>query len=423
MADWKDWLEGISGGTRGVVEGLTLGMKPFDAWEKVRAQDLANDKSDVQLEDLYGIQGARNAMPNYYPDLVGAANAGSRRATAQADYDIFGLNRNLEMQRYLSDPEGAFQQGLRETGWQPGDPEYRQWLAEAMGMYSPEVAVGAYDKFGVPAIQNRNLNEQTALTFVENWVRAKDPGAQVLRTANGQVVVLGSDGSETPIPGDILMKLTDMITRQGGAPAALSAGLKDEMAIANTNANLWRAFQTGQISPASAVALIDKERIAANQKYNQIMQARNQVTKSDEYKFADDATKAAMTAQYDQALDQARKGIEEANAMRQRVLATGTTRGVVPSVPSNIVQGSGIRPQGNTQVVAPSVLGQRAAGGAALPNPMGPPSSLAPRPAVRRTGPRSSQGLIGGPPYVAPDIYGEEGALNQYIQALIEGTA
>lgn len=424
MADWKDWLEGISGGARGVVEGLTLGMKPFDAWEKVRTQDLENDKRDVLLEDLYGIQGARNAMPSYYPDLVTAANAGYRKNTAQADYDIFGLNRNLEMQRYLSDPEGAFQQGLRETGWQPGDPEYRQWLAEAMGMYNPEGAVGAYDKFGVPVIQNRNLNEQTALAFLQSWAQVKDPGAQAIRAANGQVVILGSDGSETPIPNDLLMKITDMITNKGGAPGALQAGLQTEMDIVKTNAALYQSAMKGVISPADALKRVTDNIATQQRELASAEIAKANVIKSPAFQQATDAERTAMLADVQQRIDRLRTNLDQSRTIYSRILQTVVPNGAT-MIPSNIMQGQGggIRPQGNTQVVAPSTMGQRAAGSAAVPNPMGPPSNLAPRPAVRRTGPRSSQGIIGGPPYVAPDVYGEADALDQYIQSLIEGTA
>lgn len=427
MADWKDWLEGISGGFRGVTEGLTLGMKPFDAWEKVRTQDLANDKSEVQLEDLYGVQGARNAMPNYYGDLVAAANSGNRKTLAQNDSDIFGVDRQLQLQQYLSDPNGAFQQGLRETGWQPGDPEYRQWLAEAMAMYNPEAAVKANDAYGIPAMQNRNVNEQAALAMVEGWVKQQDPGAQVLRLPSGEVVVLGSDGEITQVPGSLLVKAADMLTNKGGPAGAITEGIGTEMKIAKTNADVYTALTKGQITPQQALTQVTANMNSAMKELATLSSQRNAVVRSPAFLQADDAGKAAMLAAIDGRMTELQGVVDQSRTVYTRILSSSTPRGITSALPTNLQQSGGYAPQGGTTVTTrpnPAQIASRAAGAAGMPMPqMGPPSNLAPVPASRGrpSGPRSASGLIGGQSY--NNTYGEQDALQAYIDNLLNSGA
>jgi len=235
MSDFMDFLSGLSGVGAGLAKGATLGMEPFAAWEKVRSADLANDRSDVQLRDLYGVQDEREASGDYYQNLVGAANSGYRKTSAGNERDIFGLEQQLAMQQYLSDPNDAFQQGLAETGWTPGTPEYRAWLAEAMGQFDPSAAVGAYDKMGIPRMQQRNVDEQAVLATLEQLIQRDDPGATVQRGPDGQVYVIGSDGTSKRVSGDALVRVASMLGDPKGPDNAITQGLLNQQRLVTGN--------------------------------------------------------------------------------------------------------------------------------------------------------------------------------------------
>lgn len=266
MADWEDWLTGLSGGVSGIVKGIDQGMAPLSTWEGIRTKDLANDRYEIGNEDIDALQRTRmgDYVSDFYGDKIGAESTGYRQKIASGEVDIYGNEQKLALAEYLSDPNGAFQQGLKETGWTPGTPEYREWLAEAMSMYDPSGAAGAYDKMGIPGIENRNLNEQAALNYIQNYARQKDPGSRVQRMPDGTVVILDSNGEMTPVPGDMLVQAAAMINAKTPYDA-ISQGLKDEGNIQKLNIDLVKAMQSGQVTPAVAFKYMQDEGVRINQ--------------------------------------------------------------------------------------------------------------------------------------------------------------
>lgn len=262
MSDWMDFLQGLSGAALGVTKGATIGMEPFAAWEKVRSADLANDKSDVQLRDLYGVQDAREAYPNYYQDLVEAANSGYRKATAGNERGIFGEEQALALQKYLADPYGAFQEHVAAAGMRPDSPEFRNWLAQAIGQYDPMAAVKAQDSFGVPAIEQRNVNEQAVLAYVQQYARKLDPGARVIRNEDGTIAVQGSNGEVTPVSGDVLTKVAAMFAAKTPYDAQ-QQGLADMLKIITGNINNAKGVESlaGNTPAAATIKLLGEQRM------------------------------------------------------------------------------------------------------------------------------------------------------------------
>lgn len=367
MSDWTDFLEDFSSGAAGVVAGLTAGAKPFDAWEGVRTKDIANDRGELTNRDLELMQWAReNPDIDYYGNAVGAVDVGNRRKISQGEFDIYGDEQKLALTQYLSDPEGAFQQGLRETGWEPGSPEYRAWLAEAISQYDPTAAVAAYDKFNIPGIENRNLNEQAALRFIESYAQQKDPGARVQRNPDGTISII-SNGEETQVPGDLVVKVASMINAKTPYDA-ISGGLKDEIGIQNNNINLIKALRDGKVTPAAAVNVVKENGVRLNQLFNAARQDLTNIAKSDDYKLATPEERAVMVAEPQRRVEQYRKQAEE-NALMLNQLLRGYA---MPQLgqPSSAAPRPRITPQGGASVTtrpAPGALASRAAGGARAP--------------------------------------------------------
>jgi len=362
MADWKDILEGISGGFMGVTKGLTAGAEPFNAWENVRTKDIANDKGEIQLRDLQLMQDALEAEGlGYYGNAATAKDALNRKSTSASNADIFGNENKLALQQYLSDPNGAFQQGIKETGWTPGSPEYRAWLAEAISQFDPTAGVKGYDSFGVEKIQNRNLNEQAALSYIEGYVKQKDPNAVVVRNEDGTVDIIGSDGQVTH-GGDLLTKVAAMIQ----APTPLDAvdkGLRLQIAIETANAKIAKDLNEGRITPAQGLKALDQQRIAISQEYNKAVQELVALQKSQEYILADDATKLEMVTPIKQRAESARNQLDKLKIIYQTVAATGRLPGAsMPGAPR-------VAPTGTSSVTAPrpppGAAAARAAGEAA----------------------------------------------------------
>lgn len=381
MSDFTDFLQGLSGAALGVTKGATIGMEPFAAWEKVRSADLANDRSDVLLRDLYGVQDAREAFPNYYGDLVEAANSGYRRTTTGNERGIFGDEQALALQKYLSDPYGAFQQGVAQADMRPDSPEFRNWLAQAIGQYDPMAAVKAQDSFGVPTIEQRNLNEQAILAYVQQYARKLDPGARVIRNEDGTVAVLGSNGEVTPVSGDILTKVAAMFAAKTPYDAQ-QQGLADMMKIVTGNIN--NAKNASTINDNSPTALTIK--LLDGQRMN--MKTALDAATRDLVALQAAAARAPDPESYTPQLEAARARVADIDRAMQDLssqmayLAQLSTRG--GSAPSSFMGPpaalAGPAPQGRTTVTTRAPAGGMAARAAGRPNatggvPLGVPMS------------------------------------------------
>lgn len=359
MADWRDVLDNIAAGASGVNTGLTKAADPFLAWDKVQAADQGIDKSALQLRDLTQMQDAlENPDLNYYGNAAQARNTGNLKSTAAGNLDIFNNSNQLDLNQYLSDPNGLFQLKVRAQGLQPGSVEYRQALAEAIGSFNPQAGVTQYDKSNIPGIEQRNVNEQAALAYIQGHAQQLDPGAQVIRMPDGTVAVIGSDGSHTPVPADYLVKVAAML--QANTPdTAIQTGLKSEGAIQQLNINLLKALQTGNITPAQALKAVDGQRITAGRELQAAQNLYISTTKSSEYQQADDETKKQMVAPYLHGIQAARDKLGALDKTYQTIAATSR----VPGAQSPGIPGPG--PQGGSSVTTrppPGSMAARAAG-------------------------------------------------------------
>lgn len=414
MADWMDWLEGLSGGASGIVNGLTAGAKPFAAWNAVQTQDLNNEKSAVQLRDLAAMQAAlENPEIDYYGNTAAARAAAQRKATTQADSDIFGLNRNLDLQRYLSNPNDAFQQGVDQAGLTPGSPEYRDWLAQAIGMYNPEAGVKSYDTYGIPGIQQRNVNEQATLQFIEQYAQQKDPGARVVRNADGTVSIVDSQGQETPVSGDLLVKVASML----GAKTpydAISGGLKDELAIQGGNVKTLDALLKNGTTGSQTIQALYNQRQLIQSDIAQSMKELATIQGSQDYRQADDATKQQLVADVTKRIADARDRGARLEDLFSRIGASGAIGRA--GAQSNVFSGPP-RAVGDTTVTTrpqPGAGAARAAGVNAVPGAGGMPGYPARRASPQDTGIRPITGAT-------PNLYGEGDSLQNFINALLGG--
>lgn len=407
---WDDWMS-ASGAATGIVNGLTAGAKPFTAWEDVRTKDLANDKSELTLRDLYQMQDAlENPDLNYYGNAASAKDSGNRKTYAANETDIFGNEQKLALGRYLTDPEGEFQQGLKETGWVPGSPEYNQWLSEAIAGFDPMAGQAANDKFKIPEMQNRNLNEQAALQYIENYAKQKDPDARVERKPDGTVVIV-SNGEETPVPGDTLMHVAAMISAKTPEDA-VSKGLKDEIAIQKVNAEIIKALQTGQITPASAAKMIQEQGVRLNQSYQGAMRELAAITKSQDYMLATPEDKQAMTQELVKRISATKTQMDQNQQMLNKVV----TQSALPRMTGGAPGPRGPRAQGDTTVTTRPPPGAFAARAAGIP------------PGGASGWGRSSEGPAYPTPRVSPQdtgirpISGMDDGLDEFLQ-LIGGMA
>jgi hypothetical protein len=366
MPDWTGLLDSISGGAFGITKGLTAGAEPYKAWEGVRTADLANDRSEITLRDLQLMQQALEAQPDFYGNAATARNTANQLATSKGKLDIFGNERNLDINQQLSDPMGMFQQAT--AGLTPADPEYRQLYAQFLGYLDPTGAMKSYDSFGVEKMQQRGINEQAVYATVLQMAQMQDPGATLQRKPDGTIVVLASDGEEMPVSPKLLTKVAAML----GAPTPIDAyykGLTSEQGIQNTNINLFKALDARGISPTKALASLDQLRIGYDKDIAAAMAQVNTILKSDEYKSeSDPAARAEMLREPMRRAETARANKEKVMAMYAQVAVTSNVPGSQPLAPPT----PRVAPTGGTKVTtrSPQATGAKAAGIA--PRPAGP---------------------------------------------------
>jgi hypothetical protein len=364
MADnnFMDFLDGLSGAFGGITKGLTAGAEPFNAWEKVRTQDLANDKTDIQLRDLGQTQDARDAYGGYYDNVVGLADTNNRVGISKGNRDIFGNEQALAQAEYLASP--GFQEIVAQLD--PSDPEYRTKLAAAIAQYDPLGGVTAYDKFGVDKMQQRNLNMQTAGQFIERYAQQKDPGAVFQFMPDGTAVIYGSDGTMTPIPTKFLLQLADM-TAAKTPNAAITSGIGDQIKVNASNIATYNALNKNNVSPAQQVQLLTQERLAAQNELTAVQNEIKAITSSEQFKLLSRPEQEAALAGIKPRFDRA---VQNQQAVQQRIRAfqsgqspaSGGAMG--PPSPRVAPQGGGAVTTGRPSVADVISL---AAGGAGAP--------------------------------------------------------
>jgi hypothetical protein len=411
-----DWLEGLGGAFGGVTRGLTLGAEPFSAWDKVVASGLANDKSTIALRDFERLQQAREAQPDFYGNVIGAADVGNRLQSAKGTSDIYGLNRNLNFQQDISDPNGLFQQMMREQGLTPSDPEYRKALATQQSYYDPTGSVAAYDKFNIPGMQQRNVNEDAVLRYVEAHAHKLDPGAVAFRNPDGTISVIGSDGEEHKVDNpDIAVTSASMLAAKTPFDA-VEQGVKLEALIQKSNAEMHKALNDGNLSPKDRVKLLNDERVNWSGVLRQAASEEAAIRKDQAFSFAKPEERDAMLANVNQLKKTALEQLQHISQTQRAVMMGGR-------MPGGGGGGGGgglppVVPQGQPQVTAPRLppggAAALAAGGGGGMGPWG-------------------QSAAGGAPYPARRVSAQDTGvrainnlanpsfdLNEYVQQIIQ---
>jgi hypothetical protein len=323
MADWNEFFQGLAGGAMGITKGLTAGMEPFNAWEKVRTQDLANDKTDIQLRDLGLLQDTREAFPNYYGNVVGAADMGNQLSIGKGQRDLFGIGQDLSMNEYLASP--GFQDIVARLD--PSDPEYRVKLAAAIAQYNPQAGVAAYDKANIPGMQQRNLAQQAVGRYIESYAQREDPGAVLQWNEDGTASVIHSDGTVVQVPPDLLVRAAAMMSDKNNNPyTAVSQGVKDETSIQAGNANLYKAVQSGAVLSPTQLRALTEQRQQIKDQLKPINDEMVALRRDVVYQMAPPEVRAQMEAQIRQKAAPLLQQLERLNQQTKNFAA----QGVVP---------------------------------------------------------------------------------------------
>lgn len=334
---WMDFLEDLSGGVSGFVKGVDAGMAPLKTWEGIRTSDLQNDAREISNRDLELLQLARESPDyDYYGNKIGAEDTGFRQKMAAGERDIFGNEQALGLAQYLSNPDGAFQLAVRGRGLTPDMPEYRMLLQEHLASFDPMAAITADKNLNIPGLRQQNLNEQAALAYLQEYVRAKgpDPNAEVVRLPNGGVAVF-SGGEMHPMGGEGAVQLASML----GAKTpydALAAGVTNEQKVQLTNAQILKLLNEGNISPSVAYKGLQEEGTRLNQAYVGLRKELEaaEKTKLDpmsptaaEDKAALDARVASLRAEMEQIKTQFARGLQLRNRLVQSQFGGGRFSG------------------------------------------------------------------------------------------------
>lgn len=334
---WMDFLEDLSGGVSGFVKGIDAGMAPLKTWEGIRTSDLQNDAREISNRDLELLQLARESPDyDYYGNKIGAEDTGFRQKMAAGERDIFGNEQALGLAQYLSNPDGAFQLAVRGRGLTPDMPEYRMLLQEHLASFDPMAAITADKNLNIPGLRQQNLNEQAALAYLQEYVRAKgpDPNAEVVRLPNGGVAVF-SGGEMHPMGGEGAVQLASML----GAKTpydALAAGVTNEQKVQLTNAQILKLLNEGNISPSVAYKGLQEEGTRLNQAYVGLRKELEaaEKTKLDpmsptaaEDKAALDARVASLRTEMEQIKTQFARGLQLRNRLVQSQFGGGRFSG------------------------------------------------------------------------------------------------
>jgi len=365
MADgFMDFLEGLSGAFGGVTKGLTEGAKPFEAWENVRTKDLANDRSDIQLRYLGYMQDAREGLTDYYGNVVAAADSGNRLKYSKDERDIFGVDQDLALNEFLASP--GFQETVSRLD--PSDPEYRTKLAAAISMYNPQSGVAAYDKYKIPEMEQRNLNQQAIGQFVEAYARQKDPGATFVWNDDGTAMIIGSNGEATQVPTSVLIKAASMSAAKDPY-AAISAGIKDQIAVNGTNIAGYNAVNRNGVTTPQQLQALTQQRLLYSQELTKAQSEINAIMKTPAYQMAAPEVQQAMVQAPAQRVQAAQQRLSQISSA-----LSGVAQGARPG--AGVQTPRGPAPQGGSSVTSRRApvgdIVSRATGGAGVPAIPGP---------------------------------------------------
>lgn len=394
MPDWFETLQDIGGAFTGITQGLTQGMKPFEAWEGVRTKDLANDRSDILLRDLMAQQAAREGDDyfGYYTDQAGAQRSGFQKTRAGNERDLYGIEQGLAQRQALDDPDGEFQTLMRQMGVTPEDPNYRRFLSQYMAQYDPMGAVAAYDKMGVPAIEQRNMTQAAVMSFLESKL---PPGAQIIANNDGSFTAVGSDGVEVQIPWRQALAAASMSGKPTDPMSVISNIIKDQTLIQKGNTEAWRAVNPDDSKERTQQRLAANSLMTAAQRdFDAAQREIAAIQKYAKENFLEEAQVAELLTPVRQRAEEAQRRGREAAQLLQQV--TGVTMAGGPAASRFGRSGSSGAPvpQGGTSVTtrpAPGAGASRAAGGAGGGAPGGAPgygrgsggAAVSPRPPGR----------------------------------------
>jgi len=162
------------------------------------------------------------------------------------------------------------------------------------------------------------------------------------------------------VPGDLLVKVAAMVSAKTPYDA-ISGGLKDENAIQKTNVDIYKAIQSGAITPAQGLRAIEQQSINARQDLTRAAAEIAAIQKAPDFATLDPAEQEARLAEPRARAEAARKKKEALDKIYQTVAASGRLPGVnAPPSAAPLV-----RPQGTSSLTTrppPGAFAARAAG-------------------------------------------------------------
>jgi len=227
-----DTIGNIGEALSGIPYGLNQGLTPFNTWEGIRTKDLANDRSELQLQDLAQIQAARDAAANYYGDLVNAAQTGNQFTSAKNLYGTDTAQQQLAYAQFMRSPEG---QALL-ANQMPGSYGFDQGLLQGASQFLPTQVPDMFKQYGMAGLDQQAAGQQVGEQMLRYQLQQMNPGSQVdVVRMPGQGYVALVDGQPMDIPASLLR----------GAYAA--EGVNAPQQAINTQVQLERAIQTGNV--------------------------------------------------------------------------------------------------------------------------------------------------------------------------------
>lgn len=316
-----DTIGDIGQALSGIPQGLNAGLTPFGTWENIRTKDLANDRTDLQLQDLAAIQAARDAASGYYGDLVGAAQSGYQNTIAKNQFGTDTYQQQLALAQYMRSPEG---QALL-AGQTPGSYGYDAGLLQGASQFLPMQVPDMFKSYGMNALDQQVAGQQVGENMLRYQLQQMNPGSQIdVVRMPGQGYVALVDGQPMDIPASLLR---GAFGAEGisGPQNAIDAQIKLQQAIQTGDMNLitqaLKATEGFQNDPM--VAQLNKVLAENRLELNSLVAQR---AKIDSTFFPDPQEKVSAIAANEARITQLRQNME---ALQQQIVTRASrARGV-----------------------------------------------------------------------------------------------
>jgi hypothetical protein len=332
MADWMDWLEGLSGAASGVAKGWNEGLAPLKTWEDIRTGDLKNDAQEIGNRNLEFEQQYREGadVPAWYGDWGGARRSEFQDTISKNELDMWGNRQKQDTGQRLADADAAFRVAARAAGLTPDMPEYAQLAGQYLRDATGFGAIEQVDKYNIDARLDRATGDQATLASIQNTLRDQtgDKNLVVTRGKDGKLYMQSSDGVVHEVTNPkALMEAASMYYEKGSPEGAIRAGIKDLIEIQKANADNWVKYNAGKITPKEMLTGLTNERVGINQALNNARDMwKNQKATLERDSTKSDTEKAALLQPYEDELRRQAKALDNVNA-RWNMVANGQRMG------------------------------------------------------------------------------------------------